>query len=260
MKYHRLKLRIIEYTSPYWKIKVYAGLRRTFMYYNPVTKSLSIPPNNKLSSFLQYRSNQLLRILNNKQAQSFHPDFRLQFVLNDRPIQKDHFDHHRIVAIDSRGRKRKIYKTDDTDSPDCEIFTDGSYNHSNGKGAFACMIRQKEKDTRILTYREHEKSNNLLELKALIKSLESLPKEKKLRITTDSQYVIKGISLWINNWKRNKWKTANNEDVKNKKEWKKLDKLIQKRYIELKWVESHSSSAENNLCDFAAKKETLKPE
>jgi ribonuclease HI len=84
---------------------------------------------------------------------------------------------------------------------------------------------------------------------AAIKGLENLKRPCNVELTTDSQYVRKGITQWINNWKRNNWKTAAKQPVKNDDLWKVLDTLSQTHSIRWHWVKGHSGHVENELVD-----------
>ena len=84
---------------------------------------------------------------------------------------------------------------------------------------------------------------------AVIKALSELKRSVPVTITTDSQYVKKGITEWIHNWKRNGWRTAAKKLVKNSDLWKQLDELVMEHDIEWKWVKGHSGHPENELAD-----------
>ena len=88
-----------------------------------------------------------------------------------------------------------------------------------------------------------------MELTAVIKALESLSRSCNIIITTDSNYVKNGITDWINNWKKNGWKTAKKQPVKNKDLWVSLDKLVAKHNITWKWIKGHSGHPENERAD-----------
>jgi ribonuclease HI len=83
--------------------------------------------------------------------------------------------------------------------------------------------------------------------------LELLKDEVEIRLITDSQYVRKGLTEWIINWKLNNWKTANGESVKNIKHWKKFDNLSNNKYIEFQYVKAHSQQFENTMADLYAR-------
>ena len=92
-------------------------------------------------------------------------------------------------------------------------------------------------------------TNNRMELQAAIKGLEALKKPSKVILTTDSQYVRKGITEWIRNWKAKGWKTANKSPVKNKDLWLRLDELSQTHDVGWHWVKGHSGHVENERVD-----------
>ena len=97
-----------------------------------------------------------------------------------------------------------------------------------------------------------------MELLAVNYGLNKLKKYDKIRIITDSQYVIKGASEWLPLWKLNKFVTANGTKAKNINEWNKFNSLIENKYIELEWVKSHSDHFENSICHLKAKSITTK--
>ena len=100
-----------------------------------------------------------------------------------------------------------------------EIYTDGSFSAKKGKGGFAVILKSVEGDYTLKTYETEEKSSSLIELLAAIKGLELTSTISKVRIITDSQYVRKGLTEWIVNWKRNNWLTASGTRVKNITYW-----------------------------------------
>ena len=92
-----------------------------------------------------------------------------------------------------------------------------------------------------------------MELLAPIKALKKIPKGSNVQIFTDSKYVKSGITEWINNWKKNGWKTANKKEVKNKELWTELDSLSNSFEIKWSWVKAHSSDKLNNEVDLLAR-------
>ena len=88
-----------------------------------------------------------------------------------------------------------------------------------------------------------------MELMAVIKALESLNKTCNVKITSDSQYVLKGINEWIENWKKRGWKTAAKKPVKNVDLWQRLDQLQENHSVEWVWVKGHSGHTENEIAD-----------
>lgn len=250
-------MRILDYQKPFWRIRIVYFFRKTHIYYNPDNKEIFYFNSNSFTEFLKSREVQLLRILNNKSWRSFYRNFTLTFVLSKELIQPQYFNRDLITVLDQRYFKRRLYtKPDVSPGITCEIYTDGSFNHENKTGAYAVIIRKPNCNTETLSYQDNDYSNNALELKAIIKAFEKVKKERKIIVTTDSQYVIRGICYWIQNWKRNNWRTASGRLVKNIEYWKKLDKLLKQKYIEFQWVRSHRNHPENNLCDFIARQKT----
>ena len=129
-----------------------------------------------------------------------------------------------------------------------EIYTDGGCRGNPGIGAWGVLLRFNGTEKQ-LSGSERETTNNRMELTAAIKGLESLTRDCQVRLTTDSQYVQKGITEWISGWKARGWKTAAKKPVKNMDLWKQLDQLVVDHQIEWHWVRGHSGHAENELVD-----------
>jgi len=143
-----------------------------------------------------------------------------------------------------------------------KIYTDGACTGNPGPGGWAAVIIS-DKNTIELFGGEKLTTNNKMELTAAIKALEYCNENKKndlllkkIKIYTDSMYVKDGITVWINKWEKNNWKTANKKDVKNIDLWKKLKKLVETNQIQWNWVKGHSNNAMNDLADMLAKKAT----
>jgi ribonuclease HI len=99
---------------------------------------------------------------------------------------------------------------------------------------------------------ELETTNNRMELMAAIAALSALKEPCNVIITTDSQYVRKGITEWLAGWKRNGWRTAAKEPVKNADLWRRLDEENQRHQVSWQWVKGHSGHRENELADALA--------
>jgi len=143
-----------------------------------------------------------------------------------------------------------------------KIYTDGACVGNPGPGGWAVVIIL-ESEKKELFGGEKLTTNNRMELTAAIKALEfcseqegKQPSLKLIKIFTDSLYVKDGITVWINNWKKNNWKTADKKNVKNVDLWKKLQELVQFHNIEWNWVKGHSENPMNDLADQLAKKAT----
>ncbi len=129
-----------------------------------------------------------------------------------------------------------------------EIFTDGACRGNPGPGGWGVLLRFGDQE-KTLHGGERDTTNNRMELMAAIKGLQALTRPTKIILTTDSKYVMQGITEWIVNWKKRGWKTANKKPVKNVDLWQSLDKEIQQHTIEWKWVKGHSGHRENEIAD-----------
>lgn len=132
-----------------------------------------------------------------------------------------------------------------------EIFTDGACRGNPGPGGWGAVMRFKGKEKRIYGG-EKETTNNRMELKAVIMALEQLTRPAAVRVTTDSKYVQHGITEWIHNWKRNGWRTAGKQPVKNSELWRELDELVARHDVAWDWVKGHSGHPDNELADSLA--------
>jgi len=133
-----------------------------------------------------------------------------------------------------------------------KIYTDGSCLENPGNGGWAAIIIDDEKKTEIKGSKKNT-TNNQMELLAPIEALKKIPKGSKVQIFTDSKYVKYGITEWIHNWKKNGWKTANKQEVKNKELWTELDLLTNEFEINWNWVKAHSTDKLNNEVDLIAR-------
>ena len=129
-----------------------------------------------------------------------------------------------------------------------EVFTDGACRGNPGPGGWGVLLRKGTHEKELFGG-EMQTTNNRMEMTAVIKGLEALKRPCQLRITTDSQYVLKGIKEWLPNWKRNNWKTAAKKPVKNADLWQQLDRLLAPHDVEWQWVRGHSGHHENELVD-----------
>lgn len=129
-----------------------------------------------------------------------------------------------------------------------EIYTDGACKGNPGIGGWGALLRYAGQEREIFGG-EKLTTNNRMELLAAIRALESLKRPCKVHLHTDSQYVQKGISEWIESWKMRNWRTSAKKPVKNDDLWKLLDHLTQQHEIEWCWVRGHSGHPENERAD-----------
>lgn len=129
-----------------------------------------------------------------------------------------------------------------------EIYTDGACRGNPGPGGWGALLLYG--DTRKeMCGGEEMTTNNRMELLAAIEALQSLNRACDLTLYTDSQYVRKGITEWIDNWKKRGWKTAAKKPVKNVDLWQRLDALAAKHSVHWVWVKGHSDNEGNEAAD-----------
>ena len=129
-----------------------------------------------------------------------------------------------------------------------EMFTDGACRGNPGKGGWGVLLRYGETE-KSLHGGETLTTNNRMELTAVIKGLEALNKSCEVVITTDSKYVLSGITEWMDNWKKRNWRTAAKKPVLNVELWQQLDRLVSTHNIQWNWVKGHSGHRENDIAD-----------
>ena len=131
------------------------------------------------------------------------------------------------------------------------IYADGGCRGNPGPGGWGVLMQSGE-SSKELWGGEPNTTNNRMELTAVIRALEALKRPTAAHIHTDSQYVQKGISLWIHNWKRNGWRTADKKPVKNAELWQRLDELSQTHDLKWLWVKGHAGHPGNERADALA--------
>jgi ribonuclease HI len=132
--------------------------------------------------------------------------------------------------------------------PLVEIWSDGACRGNPGPGGWGVLLRfnQQEKE---LWGGEAGTTNNRMELMAAIRALEALKRRSRVKLYTDSIYVMKGITSWIHDWKRKGWRTADKKPVKNEDLWRELDALAAQHDVEWHWVKGHAGHPENERAD-----------
>lgn len=131
------------------------------------------------------------------------------------------------------------------------IFTDGACRGNPGPGGWGAVMRYGSTE-KTLFGGEPDTTNNRMELMAAIMALEALTQSCQVVLTTDSRYVMDGITQWMANWKKRGWKTASKQPVKNADLWRRLDAACSKHTIEWQWVKGHSGHPENEKADALA--------
>ncbi|PZO55916.1 MAG: ribonuclease HI [Alphaproteobacteria bacterium] len=133
-----------------------------------------------------------------------------------------------------------------------DIWTDGACSGNPGPGGWGAILHfagtKKE-----LSGAEAATTNNRMELMAAIEALNALKRPSKVRLHTDSKYVMDGVTKWIHGWKKNGWKTADKKPVKNEDLWRQLDEANARHEVTWKWVKGHSDNEMNNRADELAR-------
>ena len=131
------------------------------------------------------------------------------------------------------------------------IYADGGCRGNPGPGGWGVLMQTGSAEKE-LWGGEANTTNNRMELTAVIRALEALKRPTVVSVHTDSQYVQKGISTWIHNWKRNGWRTADKKPVKNADLWQILDSIAQQHEIKWLWVKGHAGHPGNERADALA--------
>ena len=134
-----------------------------------------------------------------------------------------------------------------------EIFTDGACSGNPGPGGWGAVLRFGDEE-RQLSGSETDTTNNRMELLAAIRALETLKRRCRVILTTDSQYVMKGVTEWMPVWKQNGWRTSSKKPVRNQDLWTELDGLLSRHEIRWEWVRGHTGHPENEHADYLARR------
>lgn len=129
-----------------------------------------------------------------------------------------------------------------------DIYTDGACRNNPGPGGWGALLRFGEYEKCVSGF-EPATTNNRMELTAAIEALKLLQEPCEVILTTDSQYVRQGISLWMAAWKKSGWRTKSKEPVKNQDLWQVLDACSAMHQIEWRWVKGHSGHVDNDRVD-----------
>lgn len=133
-----------------------------------------------------------------------------------------------------------------------ELFTDGACSGNPGPGGWGCVLRWRGNE-RELSGAELQTTNNRMELTAAIRGLEALKRPSSVRLTTDSQYLVKGVTEWLPGWVRRGWKTSSGGGVLNRDLWERIGELSRIHRIQWVWVRGHAGHPENERCDRLAR-------
>ena len=129
-----------------------------------------------------------------------------------------------------------------------EIYSDGACRGNPGPGGWGALLRANGAEKELYGG-EADTTNNRMELMAAIRALEALKRPSRVKLYTDSIYVMKGITTWIHTWKKKGWRTADKKPVKNDDLWRQLDELRSRHEVEWHWVKGHAGHPENERAD-----------
>ena len=133
-----------------------------------------------------------------------------------------------------------------------KIWCDGACSGNPGPGGWGSIVETDGARVELSGGRSRT-TNNQMELGGLIEALKTVPAGTRVEITTDSKYVVDGVTSWLRGWKRNGWKTASKAPVKNQELWQELDELLMARPHKMIWVRGHNGHDENERCDELAR-------
>lgn len=128
------------------------------------------------------------------------------------------------------------------------IWSDGACKGNPGPGGWASIV-QKDGESQEIYGSVRKTTNNIMELTAALQGIRLTPTGSQIVLTTDSKYLINGITEWIKNWKKKGWRKKDGSPVLNQELWQKLDAESQTRRIEWMWIKGHSGHPQNERCD-----------
>ena len=140
----------------------------------------------------------------------------------------------------------------ESDDQVVEIFCDGACSGNPGPGGDGAILRYGGR-VKELSGGARDTTNNRMEMTAAIEALRQLKRPCRVVITTDSQYLVKGMTEWIAGWQRKGWRNSKKEAVVNKDLWELLLALSKSHSVQWKWVRGHDGHVENERCDQLAR-------
>jgi ribonuclease HI len=133
-----------------------------------------------------------------------------------------------------------------------EIFSDGACSGNPGPGGYGAILKYGEKVKEISGY-ELNTTNNRMEMMAVIQALRQLKRPCKVKVVTDSKYLVNGMTQWLPGWIKHNWITSQKKPVLNQHLWKELVTLSQQHHIEWHWIKGHNGNPLNERCDQLAR-------
>lgn len=243
------KMEITNFNDGFFDILISYDKIQTIIKFNPDEKFLIINPDNKLGIILRENEYQVRKILHNKRKETFFVGFKLNFVLNKNIDAIKFNDLTKLIIYDNRDRNLKIFVKEKYPADCITLFSDASYSEKKKICSYVVIFKNTQNKYDISFGIKNIQNSSLAELIAVTEGLKKIRNEEKIRIVTDSRYVIKGLTEWIYNWKLNNWHTAQGTKVKNIEYWKQFKELTENKYIEFEWVKGHNFHYENTICD-----------
>lgn len=133
-----------------------------------------------------------------------------------------------------------------------EIYTDGACTGNPGPGGYGAVLKYGD-TVKEISGCEPRTTNNRMEMTAVIKALQQLKRPCKVRVVTDSNYLVKGMTQWIHGWVRRNWINSQKRPVLNRELWEEILELSRKHQITWQWVKGHDGHPENERCDQLAR-------
>ncbi len=242
-------MKIINSDDGFYDILVSYKKMQTLLKFNPDEKFLIINSENELGNILKENEYQLRKILHNKRKETYKVGFKLNFVLNKNTDAAAFNDLNKLIVYDSRNEKPKSYVKEKYTHDFITVYTDAAYSEKKKICSYVILIKNTNQKLDIRFGIKDIQNSSLAEMIAVIEALKELKKQTKIRIVTDSRYIIKGLTEWMYNWKLNHWYTAQGKKVKNIEYWKAYEILANNKYIEFEWVKGHNFHFENTICD-----------
>ena len=138
-----------------------------------------------------------------------------------------------------------------------EIFVDGACLGNPGPGGFAALLRARGRE-KVITGGEPQTTNNRMEIRAALEALKALKRPSRVKIYTDSKYLLSGATDWLPRWEKKGFRTAKGKPVKNRDLWEELSRLLKVHEVDWIWIEGHTGHPENERCDKLARNEAKK--
>lgn len=177
------------------------------------------------------------------------------FIENFNFLKDD--DYTRFIWMDRRKGRLEILTSTTGMSGLHKIYADGSFADKTKQSGYGGFIEDLNGNREVYNDSFCDGSSNLMELLAVTEGLQRLKKVSKIQVNTDSRYVIRGMVQWVHFWKYNNWQTAYGCEVKSKKNWQKIDKLCEGKFLEFNWIKGHSGHKEQDFCHQLARQSAI---